>query len=472
MITRRKQDGIVYTPRWLVNLILDAVEFDGSQGRLLDPSCGEGAFLEAAAERIVAKSGKAELVGVDIDQKAADQCRKRLSNLGVPFKILCQDALYAKNLGSFDFVIGNPPYVRIQHLGKNRRERIQRSFRFCSKGSTDLFLAFFELGFSLLKSKGKLGYITPNTWLKTKTAFDWRKFLNHEKPVSKLIDFAHWQLFEEITTYSLVSILEKGVKHEKFSLYKGNAKGKITSLGKAQMKEMDPSNWILCSPKDRKRLAKLRDNRIPLSEVAKIHVGLTTLADQLFIFQKPNLENGVAAIIHPITRKPVFVEREILKPIVKASVLKSGKENQRRYIVFPYYGKTLIPESEMESKYPMAYQYLLSVKCELDKRDKGKPNPVGWYAFGRQQGLETSFGVKLLTSPINVKPNFILWDKPNYTFYSGYCVKSSKNLRQLQQQLNSQDMKFYINSISRDYQNGYKSFAKAFIAHFPVPTTI
>ena len=56
----------------------------------------------------------------------------------------------------------------------------------------------------------------------------------------------------------------------------------------------------------------------------------------------------------------------------------------------------------MEAKYPMVYQYLLSVKHELDKRDKGKPNPIGWYAFGRQQGLETSFGVKLLTSPINI----------------------------------------------------------------------
>ena len=130
MITRQKQNGIVYTPRWLVNLILDAVGFDGSKGRLLDPSCGDGAFLEAAAERIVAKCGKAELVGIEINPKAAQQCRKRLSNHGVPFEILCQDALYAKNLGSFDFVVGNPPYVRIQHLGKNRRERIQRSFRF------------------------------------------------------------------------------------------------------------------------------------------------------------------------------------------------------------------------------------------------------------------------------------------------------------------------------------------------------
>ena len=166
------------------------------------------------------------------------------------------------------------------------------------------------------------------------------------------------------------------------------------------------------------------------------------------------------------------MEREILKPIVKASVLKSGKENQRRYIIFPYYGKTLISESEMEAIYPMAYKYLLSVKHELDKRDKGKPNPVGWYAFGRQQGLETSFGVKLLTSPMNIKPNFILWNKANYTFYSGYCVKSNKDLKQLQRRLNSEEMEFYINGVSRDYQNGYKSFAKSFIAGFPVPTSI
>ena len=59
----------------------------------------------------------------------------------------------------FTFVVGNPPYIRIQHLGKERRGKIQREWSLCQYGSTDIFIAFFELGYNLLNDRGKLGYI-------------------------------------------------------------------------------------------------------------------------------------------------------------------------------------------------------------------------------------------------------------------------------------------------------------------------
>jgi len=93
---------------------------------------------------------------------------------------------------------------------------------------------------------------------------------------------------------------------------------------------------------------------------------------------------------------------------------------------------------------------------------------VAWYAFGRSQGLDISFGKKILTSPINLKPNFIVWEREEYTFYAGYCIKFDGDLKLLAQYLNSKDMEFYINHISRNYQNNYKSFAKSFIEKFGV----
>ena len=61
----------------------------------------------------------------------------------------------------------------------------------------------------MLKEKGKLGFITPNTWLKTQAAGELRRFFRREKIVKTLIDFEHWQLFENVTTYSLITILQK-----------------------------------------------------------------------------------------------------------------------------------------------------------------------------------------------------------------------------------------------------------------------
>jgi len=82
--------------------------------------------------------------------------------------------------------------------------------------------------------------------------------------------------------------------------------------------------------------------------------------------------------------------------------------------------------------------------------------------------LDTSFGKKILTSPINLKPNFMVWEREEYTFYAGYCIKFDGDLNLLCEYLNSEDMEFYINHVSRTYQSNYKSFAKSFIERFGI----
>ena len=91
----------------------------------------------------------------------------------------------------------------------------------------------------------------------------------------------------------------------------------------------------------------------------------------------------------------------------------------------------------------------------MDKRDKGKKNAICWYAYGRNHGLDNTFGKKILTSPINLKPNFILNVDDDTTFYAGYCIKYKGDLDELLKYLNSVEMEFYINNISRDYQGNW-----------------
>ena len=65
-------------------------------------------------------------------------------------------------------------------------------------------------------------------------------------------------------------------------------------------------------------------------------------------------------------------------------------------------------------------------------------------------------------------PRFIVWNKPDYTFYAGYCIKFNGNLESLARQLNSDDMKFYIEHTSRIYRGGYRSYSKSFIQNFGI----
>lgn len=495
-ISEKKLNGIVYTPQWIVELILDNLDYKNNiyQKKIIDPACGEGAFLSEALVRFLKDAKKAKIenkiikekienniFGFDIDENAVKKCILMLNGIAqkynlknIKWNILKTDSLdksfVSRFFDSFDFVVGNPPYIRIQHLGSKRREKIQNEWQLCKRGSTDIFITFFELGYYLLNKNGKLGYITPNTYLKTKAGENLRNFIKFYKILKTLIDFEHNQLFDNATTYSLITILDKNHKKNIFSLFKGD-KEDINYIDELDIENLNKDNWILTSNDIFEKLNKIEKRGLPLNEIAKIHVGITTLADDYYIFKDP-LIDGSFAEIKLKDGKAFQVEREILRPIIKASILKNPNEDQNRFIIFPYKkvgGKhSIIQEKELKEKYPFTYKYFRAIKENLDNRDKGKPNPVTWYAFGRSQGLDTSFGKKILTSPINLKPNFIVWEKEEYTFYAGYCIKFDGDLKLLAKHLNSKDMEFYINHISRNYQNNYKSFAKSFIERFGI----
>lgn len=85
------------------------------------------------------------------------------------------DTLHKNNLfqqneiQKFDYIVGNPPYIRIQHLEEIQRKYIQQNYTFCQNGSTDIYIAFFEFCFILLPETDICGLITPNTYFYTET---------------------------------------------------------------------------------------------------------------------------------------------------------------------------------------------------------------------------------------------------------------------------------------------------------------
>jgi adenine-specific DNA-methyltransferase len=496
-ITPKKAYGKVYTPYWIVNFILDNIGYKNEINRkkIVDPSCGEGNFLVIVAERLIKDGIKNNLdpskikdalenniFGFDIDKNAVAKCKSNLDTIArgyginnVKWSILQEDSLnrssIQKYFNSFDFVVGNPPYVRIQHLEKERREKIQKEWSFCKKGDTDMFIAFFELGLNLLNEKGKLGYITPNTYFKTNAAKRLREYFTKNKIVKTIVDFKHHQVFDDATTYSAITILDKTWKQDKFSYFDGS-KGFIKYVDELKLSDIIHGNiWVVAPKKVLEKIKKIEARGMPLGKIAEIHSGIATLADDFYIFKDPIMQNN-EAVIKLKDGRTFEIERDILKPIVKVSVLKSSNEDQNRWIIFPYKKAhkkyEIIPESELKKIYPLTYKYFLAVKDRLLLRDKGKRNPVAWYAFGRSQGLATTFGKKILVPPLSLHPNFIVWEKEEYTFYDGYCIKFNGDLHWLAKQLNSKDMEFYIKYVSRDYQGGYKSYAKSFISNFGI----
>jgi predicted RNA methylase len=482
--------GQVYTPKFIVRKMLDDIGYNSPEilgKKIIDPACGDGRFLTEIVKRIIEFSPAVELkqnlecvYGWDIDGAAVECCIANLNHLLRDKSIDIQWAVNVTNsikkyekpdlfaineLPEFDFIVGNPPYIRIQHLDLEQREYIQNNYDFCKSGSTDIYIAFYELCLHLLSRQGICGLITPNTFLFTETARPLRQHFAMNKNLLRIVNYGDIQLFDDATTYSAITIFNNR-RNERFLFQKA-----ITEMS-FEEKEVDFSElqepfWQLSTESTERVRGK------KLKEICNIHVGITTLCDGAYIFSIEEID-GAYVYANTKFRGRVKLEKNILKPIVKGSKLKHSKENIKEFILFPYNkinGKhVIISENEMKVKFPMAYSYLLSVKSELDKRDNGKPNLVAWYAFGRSQGLDTSFGEKIIFSPMNYRPNFIYYSNPEATFYSGYCIKKINgfSVEKLMMQLNSDRMDKFVSMSSRDFRGGWKAYNKKVIENFEI----
>jgi len=490
--SQEKLFGQVYTPRFIVCKILDDVGYNSLEilGKtIIDPACGDGRFLVEVVKRIIEFSPENDLqknlecvYGWDIDKVAIIECRQNLDNLIKDKNVDIQwnvsltnsieeyekpDLFATSELKKFDFIVGNPPYIRIQHLDLAQRNYIQRNYEFCKSGSTDIYIAFYELCVNLLSENGICGLITPNTFLFTETARPLRLHFATNKNLLQITNYGDIQLFEDATTYSAITIFDNK-KHKNFKFQKAVSKQTFEEKTIC-FSELKEPFWQLTTEKTDVVKGK------KLKEICNIHVGITTLCDSAYIFPFEQIgENYVW--VNTKLKGRVKLEKEILKPIIKGSKLKHSDEEIREFVLFPYRktnGKNaIIPENELKSEFPLTYEYLLSVKSELDKRDNGKPNPVAWYAFGRSQGLDTSFGEKIIFSPMNDKPNFVHYSNPECTFYSGYCIKKLNGFcsDKLLSQLNSDRMDKFVSMSSRDFRGGWKAYNKKIIENFEILT--
>jgi SAM-dependent methyltransferase len=134
----RHAQGEYYTPEWLARIILDESGYDGAPGRrLLDPACGPGVFLVLAIERARRQGAAtreilAAVQGFELNPESAQAARAAYwSALGgltagvsldeIP--VFCRDAILdPPECEVFDYVVGNPPWVRWDYLPRRYRE--------------------------------------------------------------------------------------------------------------------------------------------------------------------------------------------------------------------------------------------------------------------------------------------------------------------------------------------------------------
>ena len=231
----RSTNGVFYTPAPLVELLLDRAEESGHQwlnSRVIDPSCGAGAFLVEAASRMIDHLHDAEptlainaigtrLAGWDIDPFAAWLAQVAVDIASLPIAkragrrlaviTSARDALveFADGIGKFDLVIGNPPFGKVKDS-----ETIRATFGRSLYGHPNLYGLFTDLAVRLAKAKGgRIAYLTPGSFLAGHYFSKLRELLiSASPPIS--IDFIHSRsdVFEDVLQEVVLSTFERGRK--------------------------------------------------------------------------------------------------------------------------------------------------------------------------------------------------------------------------------------------------------------------
>lgn len=217
---QRKKHGAFYTPRPIVDYLLEATLPDRhlplSRGfRLLDPSCGAGNFLSAALEALfervwtpqtgmegrylrLKRVMEQHLYGLDLNPWAIRLAQIRLNFVQLKLVPELKRPLKAHLLGrntlqdhdarleaGFDVIVGNPPYGA--ELSEADKRFFQRHYRL-GNGRQETTALFIERSAQLLKAKGRMGLVVPHGITRTGAYAECRRLLVEDMRLTALLD--------------------------------------------------------------------------------------------------------------------------------------------------------------------------------------------------------------------------------------------------------------------------------------------
>lgn len=450
-----KQHGRVYTPDYLVKVILDFGGYDKPtilKKHVIDNSCGDGAFLTEIVRRYCAffltlkqdlSKLKHELEtyihGIELDAVECDKCILNLNKVveeygisKVKWDITNADTLTIDSFNAkMDYVVGNPPYVRVHNLEESYE--IVKKFKFAEGGMTDLFIVFFEIGFNMLAKGGLMCLITPSSWLGSLAGTHLRQYIHTHQNLSGVIDLEHFQPFEA-TTYTFISRFSKSKKNSQIDYYTFDGeKLKAKFQEKLSYSDIQIGKNFFFSKKA--HLSLLNNIKTTYGyPYVSVKNGFATLADKVFIGDFDFTEGTI--------------------DILKASTGKWSK------CIYPYdkNGKPLPLKDFMNNT--GAYNHLLSHQDKLSK-SRDIEDDKFWYLFGRTQALKDVSKVKYaINTLIKDKGSIKLECVPQGAgVYSGLYILTDIEFETIKQLIYSEDFINYVKLLKNYKSGGYYTFA-------------
>lgn len=439
--------GVVYTRRWVVDMILDAVGYTPDRNlaalKILEPSCGNGAFLGAIVERLcqsVDRNGDREtdldgcILAVDIDPESIEGCRRIISDIltvrgfddasveRLSSSWLRREDFILSEPGSFDFVVGNPPYISSDEIPEERRHQYCDALDSYSMG-TDIYVGFIEKGLRCLNGTGKLCYICADRWMQNRYGMELRSFISASYGMELVCRMHGVDAFDsDVSAYPAVILIGRPRQMCRYiecepDFRPEDAPALVESLEGPPIQGMGFRSydiavggdrpWCISDGRTADLVAVMKSMFPSLEESgATIGIGIATGRDSVFI-----------------TEEPGIVEPDRLVPIIRKSDIVQARmpEKPRAWLVNPWKADgTLVDLSD----HPLLRGYLESNRDSLGSRHVARRNPSTWYRTIDRWNPSLAGRPKLLMPDLSAHPEPYLDDGGYYPSHNMYWLAS------------------------------------------------
>jgi tRNA1(Val) A37 N6-methylase TrmN6 len=488
--------GAIFTKSCVVNFILDLVGYTIDQPlnhqSLLEPAAGTGAFFLPALDRLLEAWNQASdqdaltllpclrAVELHVDSYLTlkAEARSKLLNAGiqeVQAAQLCEawliqgDFLLTKGLNNFDYVVGNPPYVRQEKISPILLSTYRAKYK-TLYDRADLYVPFFERSLKLLKPDGELCFICTDRWTKNKYGSPLRRMIAKGYHLKTYVDLVGVQAFDiDVATYPAITVIKKTKgSTTRFLAQPTLDPPTLSDLATELTAPEIPTNsdvidvanvvngpqpWVL-DQAPLINIVRQLEQQFPVLEAAgcKVGIGVATGADKIFIADHAQLD------VEDSRKLPLVTTKDISD---------TGVMWKGRAVLNPYEANGSLANLEA---YPRFKAYVLQHQEKLAARHVAKKSPGKWYKTIDRIYPELAARPKLLIPDIKGHASIVYENEglyPHHNLY--YIVSDTWDLHALQTILLSGIAELFVSTYSTRMQGGYIRYQAQYLRRIRIP---
>ncbi len=380
----------------------------------------------------------------------------------------------------FDCIIGNPPYIRQEHI-KDLKPLLEKQYQDFYNSTADIYTYFFALSYHLLKEKGFSAFITSNKYARAKYGAKLREWLLKKTTIVSYMELNALKVFESVAVDTSIMnfIKQTPPKESDFKYYEPtpNDKDDLKSTPHLLMKQnaLSTESFIFANTTLLDLRDKIESVGTPLKDWdIQINYGIKTGANEAFIIPTEKRDEILNACK---TKEERERTERLIKPILRGKDIKRySYEWAHLWVINTHNGytsnlKSKIPPIDIE-KYPATKAHLDAHYDTIATRCDQGDTP---YHLRNCAYLEDFEKEKIVYGEIVQEPRFYL---DNGECELGYFyaeatsfILTGEHLHYLLGMLHSKLITFAFKTFYAGGglgESGYR-YKKAFIERLPIP---